>query len=184
MTTTADKALIRATPCDNCPWRAEFHGDDDYLRPGRRAGILLSLQQGGFFPCHKTTVPDDNDSDMVPTADSVECAGSVLMMLREMDAPFVIRLVDKAWIDEFLERNDGVELWTYADVAADNGEAADDVEPCNTVDHGCLAPAGYMTGGGVVHGTVSADGYCDECGEPLCSNCATDDGICPGCADR
>jgi len=49
---------------------------------------------------------------------------------------------------------------------------------------GCLAPAGWLEGGSVVRGTTSADGECPTCGEPVCSECADENGRCESCADE
>jgi hypothetical protein len=67
----------------------------------------------------------------------------------------------------------------------DNPEQEDEVPTCNSVEAGCLAPAGYLgSGGGVISGTDAADLECPSCGEPVCSNCANDDGLCVFCAEQ
>ena len=64
-------------------------------------------------------------------------------------------------------------------------DEAEDVETCNTVDAGCLAPAGYLgAGGSVTRGTVAADGQCTSCEEGLCSNCADSEGRCIMCSEE
>ena len=51
-----------------------------------------------------------------------------------------------------------------------------EVETCAVSDSGCLAPAGWLGG------TVAADGRCEACGDPVCSNCRHgEDGPCFDC---
>jgi len=75
----------KTTPCDNCPFRSDIPA---YLTPERVIDIGKALVRGEF-PCHKTTVPcedDDGGCDMMETPDSQHCAGA-LIMLEKMERP-------------------------------------------------------------------------------------------------
>lgn len=73
--------------------------------------------------------------------------------------------------------------WDTLDDWVLQGEEREEVETCNTVERNCLAPAGIMNpNGGISYGTEAADGECVECGEPLCSECADDEGYCGYCS--
>lgn len=64
--------------CDNCPFAKSGKGLQlrKGLGPGRWAGILNSLRQGNYFPCHKTTEQDDETGEHIPGVGLV-CAGSL-----------------------------------------------------------------------------------------------------------
>lgn len=176
-----DKRVVIPRPCAKCPWRATFKGDDDYLRPGRRAEIARALLDGGDFPCHETI-----DSDEYLPGDGTTCSGAALVMLRaghEGPLKFAMRLkmID---VEAFEAHNDALELWTLRE-ALDELHDDDDVDDpeegtCNTVEAGCEAPAGFMTGGEVVHGDTLISTTCPGCGEFVCDNCSDDDGMCFG----
>lgn len=174
--------VVCESPCAKCPFLAKFRGDDDYLREGRRADIARSLLTNGTFHCHETTTASEDGESMYAGRGAVECAGSVLMMLRADRDTQSVRIAERLGMFDsvaFLARNKRVKSWTLADAL---GEAEDmEVATCNTVGPDCLAPAGYMVGGEVVHGTDDADDECSECGDPCCSNCLTDDGLCGQC---
>lgn len=166
-------------PCRKCPFRAEFQGDSDYLRAGRRRGIVENAEQGGTFPCHNTVDYDAQDDDEweaehVHTDGEVPCVGLDLALLRAERPPQMLRIrmslghVDP---DKLLADNADVKLWSYNDLITDGID--DDFEPCSVVGPDCEAPAGYMVGGAVVHGEESADRVCDGCGMPVCAACST-----------
>jgi hypothetical protein len=174
----------RETPCAKCPWLDRYRGDADYLRPGRREGIVRSLMSDGDFPCHMTTAPGDYDDEgggsMVRTLSSLECAGAMLVMLRaDRDSGYtkIVTRLGGLNPDAFLAANADVALWTFDELTA----ADEDVETCSVVGENCQAPAGYMTGSGVVRGTVAAENVCDECGEPMCEACTAPSGLCMNC---
>lgn len=202
MSVKTSKQYVVRTPCAKCPFRVKFRGDDDYLRPGRRAGIARGLLEGSGFPCHETINHADHADheygdgcaddceDHVDLSRAVTCAGAALVMLRaghEGPLKFAIRLglVDVA---EFETRNADVELWTLRECLDDgrnDDEIADEDEmgTCCVVGPGCEAPAGHLVGGEVVHGTDLIDTICPACGEFVCDNCSNDDGICQNCEE-
>lgn len=74
--------LVR--PCADCPFRSDkkFH-----LARGRAREILRGItREDKTFSCHKTNARDDEDGDLVETADSQHCAGA-LIMLERMERP-------------------------------------------------------------------------------------------------
>ena len=166
-----------SAPCAKCPFRAEYVGDSDYLRPGRRRGIVNDIEAGGDFPCHNTVdydaQPEDFDGDgLTRTGSEAPCAGLDLVMLRAREAHQELRIriglkvVDP---DRLLADNADVKLWAYPDIQTDG---LDDVEPCNVVGPGCTAPAGFLVGGSVQHGEESAEHICVACGDPVCDACS------------
>jgi len=192
---TATKA-ITSTPCAKCPWRVKFKGDDDYLRSGRRAGIMRDMLADATFPCHETIghadIGDDYDEleveDGIDYSKSVECAGAALVLLRAERSTNMLRVLERIGmvnLDELLERNADVELWTLRESLDEAHDARvsdeDEVETegtCNVVNQNCSAPAGYMIGGEVVHGEDLIDTRCPECDEFVCEECSDDDGAC------
>lgn len=184
---------ICLAPCVKCPWRAEFKGDDDYLRPGRRAGIMRELLADGQFPCHETIDHADAESDDLEVHDNVdyskamECAGSSLVLLRAGRDTQMLRIMERiGMVDlEALEaRNAGIELWTLREALDEvhnlrlDDEGEEDEGTCNVVNSGCEAPAGYMIGGEAVRGDDMVDTVCPVCGEYVCDNCSDDEGRC------
>ena len=69
--------LIR--PCPHCPFRVDHRG---YLRPARAAEIGVHVLNGGEFPCHETTV-EDEEGDLVETEASQMCAGARIFCVHE-----------------------------------------------------------------------------------------------------
>lgn len=178
---------VCAAPCVKCPWLAKFKSDDDYLRPGRRAGIVEDMLRGNGFPCHATVDYTGDDVDEYDVAipdvsESMECAGAALVMLRADRPPQVLRIMERLGMfdsDEFLARHADVELWTMREALDELHTGGQETEgTCNVVNAGCLAPAGYMIGGEAVHGTDMVDTCCPQCGEFVCEECSDDDGNC------
>ena len=182
---------ITARPCAKCPFLGKFKGDDDYLRPGRRYGIIRGMMEGGGeFPCHEHVVHDDSEcdgeSDDCVVSTGPQCAGAALVLLRAERDNQMLRIMERIGAldtPSFLDRNADVELWSFEDCERDGLEDEEEAEPCNTVGDNCIAPAGFMSGGGVIRGTESADCECRECGEPVCSECISEDGLCGTCSD-
>lgn len=97
----------RSRPCVKCPFRSEFSGEQDYLRGGRRQGIVESMLSGGRFPCHETTDGPYNEER--------ECAGAMLVLYRADQSSNYMRILERIGRldpDELMERNADVELWT------------------------------------------------------------------------
>ena len=80
-------------PCKHCPFRNDV---TPYLHPERAAEIAYAAQNPfSSFPCHKTTVPDDDGYEMLVTDDSKECAG--FLTLRAQDGEYVPDDFEPAW---------------------------------------------------------------------------------------
>lgn len=68
-------------PCTHCPFRRDIH---PFLREKRAEELAYAAtNQYNSFPCHKTTVPVDDDSGrMMVTNKSKECAGFLTMQIK------------------------------------------------------------------------------------------------------
>lgn len=65
------------SPCSNCPFRSDIR---PFLTSGRVREIARALIRGEF-PCHKTTVSDDDDEGgMSATENSRHCVGALLLL--------------------------------------------------------------------------------------------------------
>jgi hypothetical protein len=70
-------------PCKHCPFRKDVK---PFLHPERAEEIAYhASNEYNSFPCHKTTVADDNDEEggMVCNDDTKECAGFLTLQIRE-----------------------------------------------------------------------------------------------------
>lgn len=75
----------KTTPCDNCPFRSDKPFS---LTPGRVNEIRAGLVRGDF-PCHKTTVPTEDEegyADLKVADKSQHCAGA-LILLEKLEEP-------------------------------------------------------------------------------------------------
>ena len=91
------------SPCKHCPFRRDVK---PFLHPQRAAQIAIAaLNPYNEFPCHKTTVSDEefwgNGSHMVTTEDSKECAGYVSLRISEgvIDAPIGFSMPNNVYED-------------------------------------------------------------------------------------
>jgi hypothetical protein len=176
---------VSAAPCAKCPFRKDV---PIYLRAGARREIVQSLLDDRHFVCHEHVDWDDDGH----TDDGTECAGAAKAMLAAGGMSQQLRIAERLGLagpDQIAAR--GPDVWSL-DVwpLVPEGETGDtwhgdvEVETCATVNDGCLAPAGFRgAGGGVVRGSVAADGECTTCGEPLCSSCADENGDCASCSE-
>ncbi len=81
----------RTSPCDNCPFRSDKPFE---LRPGRVREIQRSLVRGEF-PCHKTTVLDDEGSDLRETDRSQHCAGALILLEKTNSQSQMMRICER-----------------------------------------------------------------------------------------
>jgi hypothetical protein len=179
---------ITTNPCAKCPFRKDVA---IYLRRDRRREIAHSLVNGQTFYCHGTVAYRDEDE--VDTTHSIECAGAAKAMLAMGASTQSMRIAERLGLvdlDQTAER--GAEVWDLAtwqelaEGATSEGPDLDDddIETCNTANENCIAPAGYGGfNGGIAIETKAADCECSECGEPVCSECITDAGLCGVCAE-
>lgn len=178
--------ILRAA-CAKCPFRKDV---PIYLRAGRREQIARALTDGQPFWCHEYVEFDDDDENYEAPTTGPQCAGAVAALALDGGTTNLTRVEQRLGF----RTNDltrGPEVWALRDwprvpegATAETWDPDDDteVETCGTVEAGCLAPAGYMgAGGGIVYGTEAADGRCKMCEEPLCSNCADENGLCGMC---
>lgn len=182
-------ALIR--PCPKCPFRTDV---EPYLRKERAAEIATNIQKGAEFPCHETTEPDPVDeSEMRQVETSKICAGSLIVMEKQGTPNQMARIAERMGVydptrlDMDAPVYESFVAWQRAFLTEEETER----EPCNVVNAGCEAPAGYMAGDGVVEGTEFAEFECYECGTPVCGACSQmvavggdDVRLCDYCAER
>lgn len=178
--------LIR--PCPKCPFRTDV---GPYLRPERTTEIATSIQQGGAFACHETTVYEETDDDsgfgeMVDGPDSKVCAGSLIVMEKmgqpNQDARIAERqgFYDPTRLDMGAPVVDSFVDWQQRHLTEEEQER----ETCAVVGPDCEAPAGYSAGGGVVINTETwAENECSGCGQQVCDACLTESGNCLDCEE-
>lgn len=187
---------ISMAPCAKCPFRKDI---PIYLRPERREEIVEALRDGLSFPCHESVdwhEAESDDDEPYYEGGETECAGAVKALLAAGGTTQMTRIAERLGIaDADVVAARGVDVWALdqwprlaegstGDAPAWEEGDEDGVETCNTVNGGCLAPAGYLgTSGAVVSGTVAADGECGTCGEACCTNCLDDGGLCGYCTE-
>jgi hypothetical protein len=176
-----------STPCKHCPFRKNIAG---YLRKERVVEIAHSVLRGETFPCHKITeeVENEDGNDMEATEDSQECAGAAIFAHHNGMSSQMSRISERLRMPVAkLNLRSKVCKTVTEMVKVHCGEDFEEGETCEVVNDGCLAPAGYMVGNGVAHGTEFVTTTCDECGQYVCDNCSkTVDGkrICDHCEEN
>ena len=173
MPTTHD-TLVRPRACKTCPFTNPDR--DAVCRPGRRKEIHRSVTlEDQTFHCHsEIEYGEDDEGDAVPnTYGARQCAGLTTLLLRGGTANQVMRFAER--FGEILTEDDTVPYESLAEWVGDQEAPEFEYtgEPCNTVDNGCTAPAGWGGSGGVVdNADADAEHWCYECGEPVCDACA------------
>lgn len=67
--------------CEHCPYR---HDVKPYLTPQRGEELAYHAQNPyNSFPCHKTTVDEDDGDERLCTNNSKECAGFLSLQINE-----------------------------------------------------------------------------------------------------
>lgn len=69
-------------PCPLCPFRNDLR---PYLRTSRAEEIADSLDAGSPFPCHETTVLEEEEGAYVPSENEHHCAGAMIVLHRESE---------------------------------------------------------------------------------------------------
>lgn len=179
------------TPCDNCPFRSDVR---PYLRPERGREIWAALQQGGTFPCHKTTVhvETDDGEDLVSGPDSLWCGGALRLLETRggADRNQMVRIgerlgiIDLTKLDREAPVYESPEDWFRA-LGCEAVEAG--LEYCDVVGVDCENPPGFGGGGSVWDNedppTCDPENCCTHCGNVMCPPCARPDGRCENCED-
>jgi hypothetical protein len=90
-------------PCPECPFRRGDSGPVRLMsgRVDEIAGIMLGGR--GDFPCHKTTVPTDDDDfedgdacgSRVATRDSLHCAGALIFAAKNGTSSQMMRVAER-----------------------------------------------------------------------------------------
>lgn len=179
-----------AQPCAKCPFRRDV---PIYLRAERREEIARHIADGGTFPCHATVRWEEGeDAEEIPDeSGSMICAGAIKSAALSGGSIQLARIGERLGsIDTEKIEQSGAEVWPLMDwpllaEGAVEGAEPEEIETCSVVWDRCEAPAGWLGGGGgVVRGTIAADGECPSCGEPVCSACRHgDDGPCFNCEE-
>ena len=192
-------------PCKDCPFRTDVA---PYLTGKRAQEIATSLAQGSDFPCHKTTVPveDEDGSDRMATSDSKMCAGALIMMEKQGTPNQLMRIMGRlgvynpdnldmespvcgSTVDFVRHHSKSMSEWaTGVDPDEDDDEEGTP-DSCHCVGPGCEAPAGYMVNGSAVPNAGPHDTtLCPSCGEWTCNECwswvpSRDEMLCLDCAE-
>lgn len=86
----------KTTPCDHCPFRSDIPA---YLNYDRVREIEESLVRAEF-PCHETTVFDD-EGECVHSDKEVHCAGA-LILLEKLNRPSqMMRIAERLWFYDY-----------------------------------------------------------------------------------
>jgi hypothetical protein len=170
-------------PCKMCPFRTDCM--EGWLGAERAQGIANSLTMDqATFACHETTTASGASGN-----DEQHCAGALLVLKRDGQAPPQLARIaerlgrfDPSALDEASPVFDSIEEF----VRHHGGEEFVMGEPCEFVEQGCEAPAGYATvGGAVVNTAIDPDAtrQCEGCGRPCCDACAasSDPFLCAEC---
>jgi hypothetical protein len=190
-------ALVR--PCAKCPFRTDVPG---YLTRARAVEIATSIANGSVFPCHETTVYDEETEDMVTAESSQFCAGALIAMERMERPNQHVRIAERLGVYQRDRLDmDAPVVGSFAEFVSHHGEspfaklrdecAAEEDESgledcCEVVDMGCEAPAGHMVGGV----PVPADNegielhHCPSCWRTVCGSCSNDEGVCNSCVEE
>lgn len=158
-------------PCPDCPFRSDVK---PYLKADRVREIRRSLVQGEFA-CHKTT-EHDGDGQHIPSTGEVHCAGALILMEKEGRSSQMTRIAARLGMyDPARLDMDSPVYGSFEEMIRAQPDYEEDEpkgEYCHVVDAQCEAPAGYMSGGGVVDGEEYAELECHECGQPVCGSCS------------
>lgn len=174
-----------AAPCKECPFRNDLpHG---YLRAERITEIVESLLRGVSFPCHKTTVEIESEngfSDLEADENSLQCAGAEIFLAKQGTSTQMSRIAERLGMPVATLDMDAAVCGSHREMLTAHGhDEESEYEPCSVADYGCLHPAGYMMGGGVVECTDGEETFeCSECGEFVCEACS-ERGVCNNCRE-
>ncbi|OTG87843.1 hypothetical protein [Acinetobacter sp. ANC 3813] len=69
-------------PCGNCPFRTDVKTNYDWLGKGRAEGIAQTLNEN-VFPCHKTTIHDDDGEYDAFNPKEQACYGAIVVLEHE-----------------------------------------------------------------------------------------------------
>jgi len=161
-------------PCDNCPFLKK---GGIRLTEGRVRELAQNIlnDQGGTFPCHKTTVDSgDDECDLVATENSSHCAGALIFALRNGNMTQMMRIAQR--LGMFKPDDLMAQKRVVSSVCADLSEFLevngfgrdDDFECCCVCDQDCEFPANYET----FNITPFRLKNCWACGECVCKSCS------------
>ncbi len=176
-----EKRYSMRTPCANCPFRTDIK---PYLNKDRAREIATALASGGEFPCHKTTVPDEDGDLQDDPCKSRHCAGALIMMEKAGASNQAMRFAERVGLYDASKLNmeapvfDHPTRWIDAQPSRGPEEDAEkEYECCSVCGPYCEWPAGHLINGVAVRGE-SPDAElpcCEGCGEPMCDGCVSAD---------
>jgi hypothetical protein len=191
--TVRDHRYGLTRPCRKCPFRTDV---EPYLRAERAREIALSIQTGGEFPCHTTTVLVEDEQGEQQLADdparSRVCAGALGVQVRSGELNQMTRIAERLGVFD-PERLDTSAVYpsflafTRANRDADPQHTAPTVtdprtgeelpfEHCGVVDDDCEDPAGFLIGGAATDNSDEPTcnpltDTCEGCGNLACGGC-------------
>lgn len=130
-------------PCAHCPFRTDV---PPYLYSSRAREIADSINGGGEFPCHKTTVASENEEGEEILVDDLSvskiCAGSLAIMIREGQLNQMAQIAHRLgmWNPENFDAGnlpvyDSFEDWVHAHVEAERHSIPGATRPARTAGH-------------------------------------------------
>jgi hypothetical protein len=182
-----------AQPCRNCPFRNDIR---PYLRPDRIREIVESLFAGQSFPCHLTTVDDEEGYDLVEAEHSEQCAGAEIFLAHHGTCTQMRRIAERLDVPVSELDLDAPICRTLDEMLEVHGHGGPmkkgtQGDYCCVCDQDCEAPAGWQIGTGVARGDTYANYKCGVCGQPVCGKCSSVSGLprrrirtCNNCADE
>lgn len=175
------------SPCPECPFRNDLpHG---YLRAERITEICESIYNGASFPCHKTTIETQDGNDLMAGPDSQQCAGAEIFLAKQGTSTQMSRIAERLGFHVATLDMTAPICGSHREMLKAHGhDEENEYESCHIADSGCLHPAGWMSGGGVIECTDGEETQsCVGCSEPVCEACSavTDDGwLCNYCGEE
>lgn len=159
-------------PCPKCP----FVKGNGYLRRDRARQIATDIANGATFACHQTTTYNDETGEMESLAESQFCAGALIMMEKQNAPNQIMRIAERLGIYDPSALDMGASVCgSSLEFIHQHGDdsATEEQETCSIANAGCLAPAGMLVGGVAIDCEPEGEvGCCEDCGEPVCENCA------------
>lgn len=189
-------------PCDNCPFLKEGGIRLTRARVEELVANLANYSSGGSFPCHKTTVSqedDDGDSDRVDGPKAAFCGGALIFSHKQGWANAMIRIAGRLGLYDPEKHPEAAQRLVFDSEREMLATAVDQPkkskrakkpkgtgEPCGVCDEDCTAPAGWNNGNIVDNPDANAEYECMECGQPVCGACSTErkkKRVCNECAN-
>ena len=79
-------------PCKHCPFRNDIAA---FLTTGRAIEIAASLEKDATFPCHKTTMHDDDGEYVQQEGVEQHCAGALIILEKMNNQTQLMRIAER-----------------------------------------------------------------------------------------